>query len=264
MISRPSPCVRFSRRARVRNAAMESAGVSSMKKFRCSSSWLTDSTRSKSRADQLALADLFRRDLGLLGDHAGGELLGRHFEREEADHGAIGHLRLAVLAVFLAIGPGGIEADVGGERALAHRRPAGQDDQVRPVQAAEQLVELEQAGGHAGELAGPVIGRLGGDRGLGERGAERLEAALGLAGAGEVIELLLRALDLRQRGILDVAAEGAVDDAFAEIDELPPEIEIVDRPAERRRRRSHAPRLLPGGRGRRAPPAAFMSSSCST
>ena len=27
---------------------MESAGVSSMKKFRCSRSWLTDSTRSKS------------------------------------------------------------------------------------------------------------------------------------------------------------------------------------------------------------------------
>ena len=44
MISSPSPCVRFSRRARVRSAAMESAGVSSMKKFRCSSSWLTDST----------------------------------------------------------------------------------------------------------------------------------------------------------------------------------------------------------------------------
>ena len=33
-------------------------------------------------ADQLALADLLRRDLGLLGDHARGELLGRHFQGE--------------------------------------------------------------------------------------------------------------------------------------------------------------------------------------
>ena len=185
------------------------------------------------RAYQLALADLFRGDLGLLGDHAGGELLGRHLEREETDHGAVGHLGLAVLAVFLAIGLGGIEADVGGERAFAHRRPARQDDQVRPVQAAQQLVELEQARGDAGELAGPVIGRFGGDRGLGKGGAERPEAAFGLAGAGEVVELLFRTLDLRQRGVLDVAAEGAVHHAFAEIDELPAEIEIVHRPAER-------------------------------
>ena len=48
-------------------------------------------------ADQLALADLLRRDLGLLGEHAGGELLGRHFEREEADHRAVDRLGLAVL-----------------------------------------------------------------------------------------------------------------------------------------------------------------------
>ena len=36
-----------------------------------------------------AAADALGRDIGLLGDDAGGELLGRHFEREEADHGAV-------------------------------------------------------------------------------------------------------------------------------------------------------------------------------
>ena len=101
------------------------------------------------------------------------------------------------------------------------------------MQAAQQLVELEQARGDAGELAGAVIGRLGGDRGLGQGGAEGLEAALGLAGAGEVVELLFRHLDLLQRRFLDVAAEGAVHHAFAEIDQLAPQIKVMDRPAER-------------------------------
>jgi hypothetical protein len=39
-----------------------------------------------------AAADLFAGDLGLLGKDARGELLGRHFEREEADDGAIDRL----------------------------------------------------------------------------------------------------------------------------------------------------------------------------
>ena len=36
-----------------------------------------------------AAADALRRDIGLLGDDAGRELLGRHFEREEPDHGTV-------------------------------------------------------------------------------------------------------------------------------------------------------------------------------
>ena len=60
-----------------------------------------------------------------------------------------------------------------------------------------------------------------------------LEAAFGLAGTGEIIELLLRHLDLRQRRFLDIAAEGAVHDALAEIDELAAQIKVVDGPPER-------------------------------
>ena len=78
-----------------------------------------------------------------------------------------------------------------------------------------------------------VILHLGGDRGLGKGGAERLEASFGLAGTGEIIELLLRHLDLRQRRFLDIAAEGAVHNALAEIDELAAQIEVVDGPPER-------------------------------
>jgi hypothetical protein len=66
---------------------------------------------------ELALADLLRRHFGLLGEHAGGELLGRHFQGEEADHRAVDRLGLA-LDDLLAIGAGGVEGDVGGERGL--------------------------------------------------------------------------------------------------------------------------------------------------
>ena len=41
----------------------------------------------------LAAADRARGNAGLLGDDTGGELLGRHFEREEADDAAIDALR---------------------------------------------------------------------------------------------------------------------------------------------------------------------------
>ncbi len=36
---------------------------------------------------------------------------------------------------------GGVEADIGGERGLAHRGAAGEDDQVRRLQAAQLAVE---------------------------------------------------------------------------------------------------------------------------
>jgi len=182
-------------------------------------------------ADQLALADLFGRHLGLFGQHSGGQLLRRHFEREEADHGAIDGLGLAVLAVLLAIGSGGVERDVGCQRGLSHRRTAGENDEIRPMEAAQELVELEQARGHAGELTDPVVGRLGRDGCFGEGGAERLEAALGLAGRGQLEELLLCHLDLVQRRLVDVAAERAVDDFLAEIDELPAQVKIVHGPS---------------------------------
>ena len=123
------------------------------------------------------------------------------------------------------------------------------------MQAAQKLVELEEAGGDAGELADAVVGRLGRDRGLGQRDAEGLEAALGLARAREVVELLLGDLDLVQRGFIDVAAEGAVDHALAEIDELAAQVEVVHRLAERRgidhvHRRRRQPGEVGGTAGR--------------
>src|SRR6202035_3664351 len=57
---------------------------------------------------------------GLLGNNAGGELLGRHFEREEADDAAIGGFDVPVRPHLAAPAAGDVIGDVGGERGLAH------------------------------------------------------------------------------------------------------------------------------------------------
>ena len=183
-------------------------------------------------ADQLALADLLGRDARLFRQDAVGQLLGRHFEREEADHGTVRDLGLPILAVLLAIGLHGVERDVGGERGLSHRGTAGQDQKIGLVQAAQQLVELAQTGGHAGQLAGAVVGGLGGAHRIGQGLAERLEAAVGLADAGQVIELLLGDLDLLDRGFLERRLEGAVHYVLAQRDQLAQQEEVVHQPAE--------------------------------
>jgi hypothetical protein len=78
----------------------------------------------------LAAADFRRRDFGLFGDDAGGELFGRHFQRIKADDAAILGLHRAVGLDLAFIGCGNVEGDVGGERGLAHARTPGEDDQV--------------------------------------------------------------------------------------------------------------------------------------
>ena len=82
-----------------------------------------------------------------------------------------------------AIGLGGVERDVGGERRLSHRGTAGQDDQVGRVQAAQLLVELGEAGRDADDLAVALEGGLRHRDRAGQRDAERRGAALGLAGS---------------------------------------------------------------------------------
>jgi hypothetical protein len=91
-----------------------------------------------------AAADTFRGDIGLLGDDAGGELLGRHFKREETDYGPVEH---AVGIPARAITLGHVIGDVGGKRRLAHGGAPGDDDEVRRLQPAHFLVEIGEAGG---------------------------------------------------------------------------------------------------------------------
>ena len=172
-----------------------------------------------------AAADALGRNIGLLGDDAGGELLGRHFEREEADHGAV-ERGLGVAA--RAIGLGHVIGDVGGERRLAHGGTSGDDDQVGGLQAAHLLVEIGEAGGETRQAAVAPIGVGGHVDGVGQRGGERLEARAVFAGLGQLVKLLLGAFDLHRWRRVDRRIEGGVDHHLADLDELAADGEVVD------------------------------------
>ena len=77
-----------------------------------------------------AAADGARRNAALLGDDAGGKLLGRHFQREEADDSAVDGIDVAVGAHLAAPCTRDVVGDIGGERGLAHTGTTGEDDQI--------------------------------------------------------------------------------------------------------------------------------------
>ena len=80
----------------------------------------------------------------MLGENTCGQLLGRHFQREEADGGTIDDLVRAIALALDAIVLRNVVGDVRYERRFAHRWPAGQDDQVGVLQTAHAIVEIEQ------------------------------------------------------------------------------------------------------------------------
>ena len=108
----------------------------------------------------LALAQLVRGHARGIRQDAHGQLFGAHFQRIEGDHPAAD--RLAALGRRLpAVVARDVEGDVGRQRGLAHRRAAGEDQQVGGVQAAQLGVQIVQMGGQTGQFAVALIG-LGG------------------------------------------------------------------------------------------------------
>ena len=130
-----------------------------------------------------------------------------------------------------AIGLGDVIGDVGGERRLAHRRAAGEDDEVGGLQAAHLLVEILEAGGNARKAAVALVGVGRHVDRIGERPAEGLEALAVFARLGDLVEALLGLLDQVARGRIDRRVIGDVDDIAADADELAPLRELVDRAA---------------------------------
>ena len=175
-----------------------------------------------------AAPDGARRDAALLGDDAGGELLGRHFEREEADDAAVDRVDMAVGAHLAAPSPRHVVGDVGGERGLAHAGTAGDDDQVGGLQPAHLGVEVPEAGRQARELAVALVGARRHVDGGGQRAFEFLEAAAVAPDLGEVVEALLGVLDLLARREIDRRVEGDVDHVLADLDQVAPDGEVVD------------------------------------
>jgi hypothetical protein len=57
-------------------------------------------------------------------------LLGRHFQREEADDAAVHGIDVSVRTHLAAPRARDVVGNIGGERGLAHARAAGHDDQI--------------------------------------------------------------------------------------------------------------------------------------
>ena len=121
-----------------------------------------------------------------------------------------------------------VEGDVGGKCSLAHRRAAGKDHQIRGVQAAEFVVEIDKAGGDADGLAAFLERRLGAVDGARQCGAKGEEATFALSRGCEIEQLFLGAFDLLGGAVVEILAEGIVDHIFAERDQLTPQVKVVD------------------------------------
>ena len=123
---------------------------------------------------------------------------------------------------------GDVVGDVGGERGLAHAGAAGEDDEVGALQAAHHAVEVGEAGGEPGELAVALIGVRRHLDGGGQRLGEALEAAVVVAGLGELDRAALGLLDLVLRPLVDRRIVGGVDDVLADGDQGAAQREVVD------------------------------------
>ena len=129
-----------------------------------------------------ALAQLLALDARLRGDEALRELGLRHLEREQRDG--------------LVVLDRGVLGDVADERALAHRRTRGDDDQVAGLEAAGDLVEVLEA-----------------RRGSGQRGALEREPV-------QLVELLVQHLLDRAEVLLAVVARDLEHRLLGLLDEL--------------------------------------------
>ena len=92
-----------------------------------------------------AHAQGFRTDARLFGKDTRGQLVGAHFEAEEGNRCAGGFFRLDPLRFVLREALGTGKGDVGGKAGLAHRRAAGEDQQVRLVQAPHLFIQAGEA-----------------------------------------------------------------------------------------------------------------------
>ena len=96
------------------------------------------------------------------------------------------------------------------------------------MQAAEALVEVDEAGREAGEAAVALVGGVGDLDRVDDGAAEGLEAAVDLALLAELVEGLFRLDDLVLGLALELDAGGLLGDALAEDDELAADGEVVD------------------------------------
>jgi hypothetical protein len=221
--------VRLSRRQRVRSAEMVMAGVSSIH-----SGQRGDVAADFHEAVEVALADLAAADAvagnaRFLRQQTGRELVRAHFQGEDRaaapGHGVGGPSPAPSRRMALAAPKAILVASA----RLAHAGPARDDHQVRRVQPAHLGIEVAQPGRqprHAARRAERLLRMLHGD---GQRPFEGHEAAIPRAALlREVEQCLFRRFELLLRVEFRLCPEGAVDHDLAEIDQLPPQIGVID------------------------------------
>ena len=94
---------------------------------------------------EFAAADVAEVHAAHRREHAREDLIGGHFQREDGDRRAYPLLQRGVLG------------HVDGQRGLAHRRPARNDQQIAAAQPAGDFVEIDEARGQAARLVRIVV-----------------------------------------------------------------------------------------------------------
>ena len=183
----------------------------------------------------VAAADAVAGNPRLLGEQPGGKLLGAHFQRKDrhcplGDRVRVGGARLRQQRLRGAIG------DLGRQRRLAHAGPPSDDHEVGRMQPAGLLVEVAQACGQPGNMAGAVERPLGAVDRLLQRLLERQHRPVAAAAHREVEQRLLGRLHLLPAVEFGVGAERVVDHGLADVDQLPAQPGVVDRRGHTRRR----------------------------
>ena len=104
---------------------------------------------------------------------------------------------------------------------FAHTGTAGEDQQIRRMQAAHLTVQIAQPSGQAGDASATTIGPLRPEDRIRQGPLERDEPAAGAVSSGQVEQRLFGGLNLPRAVQLWIGAERVVDDGFADVDQLP-------------------------------------------
>ncbi len=143
-------------------------------------------------------------------------------------------MRVADVAIgthLAAPGTRDVVSDIGRKRGLAHAGTPGNDDQIRRLQAAHPGVEIREPGGEAGQLALALVRACGHvDRGR-ERRLELLESTAIPTDLGQIIQPTLGILDLIAGRKIHRRIERDIDHVLADLDEIAPDREVIDRAA---------------------------------
>ena len=196
----PSPCWRFSRRARVRSWPMVKPPVCVDDRAASAAvRWLTSTMRSKS-SRRSRRGGCVPTECRPARRGCGSRVARPTFRARRSRRRRRQHLRACRRSrMFRPVGLGHVKAMLVASAVLPIDGPAGEDDQVGGLQPAQLLVEIGEAGGDARQAAVALIGLRGHVDGIGQRAGENGSKPLPyLPDLGQLVELLLGTLDLHR------------------------------------------------------------------